>query len=128
VVGIHFQFPKLEALGGNALVAALPEGDFINQPVSPGCLRDIPDAIRIKNVAHHAVAIPIFGSGELGQVGFCQCFRIGHCSPFLVWFWVADATLALAESGVCKRQAASRGTGCTERKAKRSGGSWAEDA
>ena len=33
-----------------------------------------------------------------------------RCPPVSFWFWVANATLALAESGVCKRQAPSQGS------------------
>jgi hypothetical protein len=40
--------------------------------------------IRVQNVAHHRVTIPVLAPGELDQVGFGECFRIGHGrSPLL---------------------------------------------
>ena len=48
---------------------------------------------------HHSVEVGGVGRGE----GAC------HGLPLLGLVWVANATLALAESGVCKRQAGSQG-------------------
>jgi len=84
VVGIHVEFPELKLLGCKELVETLREGDFVNQPIGTGCLGDILHAVRIQNVAHHRVTIPLFAAGELDQVGFGECFRIGHGrSPLL---------------------------------------------
>jgi hypothetical protein len=77
-VGIHRELPELKLLGRKALVAVLREGDFIDQPIGPACLCDVPHAVCVKNVAHHRVTIPVLASGELHQVGFGECFRISH--------------------------------------------------
>jgi hypothetical protein len=84
VVGIHVEFPALKLLGCKELVETLREGDFIDQPIGAGCLGDILHTIRVQNIAHHRVTIPVLAAGELDQVGFGECFRISHGrSPLL---------------------------------------------
>ena len=59
-------------------------------------------------MAHDLDAIPMQDGVEVGGVGRGE----GACHGvplFPFWFWVANATLAFAESGVCKRQAPSQG-------------------
>ena len=60
------------------------------------------------HVAHDLDAIPtMHHSVEVGGVGRGE--GACHGLPLLGLVWVANATLALAESGVCKRQAPSQG-------------------
>jgi hypothetical protein len=57
-----------------------PEGRWLLEGMQQTSAR----VIRVQNVAHHRVTIPVLAPGELDQVGFGECFRIGHGrSPLL---------------------------------------------
>ena len=57
-----------------------PEGRWLLEGMQQTSAR----VIRVQNVAHHRVTIPVLAPGELDQVGFGECFRIGVASenPF----------------------------------------------
>ncbi len=84
VIGIHGEFPELKLLGRKELVETLRESDFIDQPIGAGCLGDIFHTVGVKDVAHHRVTIPVLAAGELEQVVFAECFRIGHGRSLLL--------------------------------------------
>ncbi len=65
--------PELEGLSSN-FAEVLREGDFIEEPVGSARLRDMLNTIGVKHVAVQAVAVPLFGAGELAKIGFGECF------------------------------------------------------
>lgn len=74
----------------------------VRSHLGSGLRGDVPDAVSVEDAGIEAVAVPVFGAGEVAYVGKW----IGHCVLSFGWSGVhsANEPLALAESGGCKTQ------------------------
>src|SRR3954453_23631680 len=86
VVGIDLQGPHLKSLGHHALVMALRQSDFIQQPVSAALVGNIFRPVCAGNARVQPEAIPMLAAGEVPQIGFGEFLSIGHGLRLLVWF------------------------------------------
>lgn len=112
VVGIDDQLPALEGLRRHGLFIPLRQRDFVQQPVSPPCVRNMLGPVREQHGAIERVPIPVFGAGELPQHGLGKLVCLGHWSSLSLFGcgFIRRWNLGVAETGVCKRQAPSQGT------------------
>ena len=62
------QLPDLEFLGGDLLLAALREGDLVEQPIGAALIGDVFGAVGEQDVAHQPVAVPVLAAGELAEL------------------------------------------------------------
>lgn len=58
------ELPELKLLGGNSLVVGLNEGDFVQEPIGSGGVRNVLRAVRKKHLAIDTVPIPLLGTGD----------------------------------------------------------------
>lgn len=84
---VHCQGPELELLSGDVRLE-LGAGDLVEQPVGFPGLGDVAGTIGVDDVANQAVAIELFGAGELGEIRVCE--RFGHGWGVLSWRSRAD--------------------------------------
>jgi hypothetical protein len=67
---VNFQVPDLELFAGNASIMLLGDCDDVEQPVSAALVGKELCAVSEKDCAIDAVAIPVFGAGELAELNF----------------------------------------------------------
>jgi hypothetical protein len=69
------EVPDLKFLGGNGLVVWLNDRDFVQKPVCPTVVGNVPRAIGVENVAVDPVPIPILASRKLRQLVLVESLR-----------------------------------------------------
>ncbi len=68
MVGLDAQLPDLKFLGGDPLLAALREGDLVEQPIGAALIGDVFGAVGEQDVARQPVAIPVLAAGKLAEL------------------------------------------------------------
>ena len=68
-VGPDVELPDLEFFGGDVLVVGLNQSDFVKKPIGSAVFGDILRAFGVENTSVDGMPVPLFGSGELREVG-----------------------------------------------------------
>ena len=79
IVWLDRELPHLEFFSGDAFIVRLNDRDFIEEPIGFGLVGDVLGTVGEQHLAVDAVAIPLFGTGELRQVGWIE--RLSHGRP-----------------------------------------------
>ena len=66
---------NLKLLGGNCLFVRLNDCDLVQQPIGTSGVSNIFCAVGEGDLAIDPVAIPVFRTGEVAELGFVECLR-----------------------------------------------------
>src|SRR4029453_13740861 len=73
--GLDHERPDLERLAGDAPVEGLRPGNLIEQPVGAAVLGDVLRALGIQHRLDDAMAVPLLGAVEVGELGVSEVIR-----------------------------------------------------
>jgi len=103
-VGTYGELPDLKFLGGNSLVVALNDRDFVQKPIRPTVLGNVLRAVGVENIAVDPVPVPVFAPGELREIAFAESLRRHVFASFLEVTPTAGAREATGTAGLKARR------------------------